>query len=502
MNRNCWGGRHFALPVVLAVLTACTTAPLPENALILENVNIVDVEGGGIVRDQDVVIADGGITKIVPTGSVRWPRKAQYIDLQGAYLTPSLYDLHAHVFDRRDLQLYALMGVQTIRNMDGWDWHIELRDGPAWTDAWIADMHTTGGQYQKPVVKTAAELKAALLDEQEAGYDWFKLYDNVDKEMAEAIAGLNRDSVRVTGHLPAEIPLADILKAGVFDDVAHAEELLRAMRSEFGDWRDGLDVVATQMKVSSTAVISTLVNNKMIVEQVTDFESNISRDEIAYAPPLLQMFWASDFNGNKGMDHGGSAQRIADDFDDMLELVGELSDRGVAILAGTDASNPTTVPAFSLYEELELLVDAGLSPAEALRAATVGAATHLGQNDGEGRIVVDAPASMTVTRENPLTDVSALRSFDGVFYNGEYKPSSEIDKELSALREAYMADLEFIQLFEPSGPQPIFDALAASKEKSISAAGLESLIWIYMKFGNQDAVEQLRAELSARFPDF
>lgn len=477
--------------------------PLPRDSLVLENVNVVNVDGGRIVRDQDVVIADGRIMKIVPTDALRWARKAKRMDLDGAYLTPALYDLHAHVFDRRDLQLYALMGVQMIRNMDGWSWHLELRDRPSWPEAWTVDLVTTGGQHQKPGVGSATELTAAINNEQEEGYDWVKLYDDVDKDMLGAMAELNPDTLRVTGHLPRGLPLDDVLRMGIFDDVAHAEELLLAMNSYYGEWRDGLDEVAAQMNESPTALTTALVTNKMIVEQGSDFAANISREEVAYAAPLMQMFWASDFNGNKGMDHHSAVGHMADDFDDMKALVGELSARGVVILAGTDAPNPTTVPAFSLYEELEILVEAGLSPADAIRAATANAADHLGQADNAGRIVQNAPANMIVTRGNPLEDVSALRSFEGLLRNGEYKTRREIDTELAALREEYAADLAYIQLFSPSGPQPIFEALAESDDpEPVSAAGLESLIWIYTKFGNQDAADQVRAELSTRFPDF
>lgn len=482
------------------IVSACAATPVPRDALILDDIHIVDVDDGCVRQHQSVVIVAGRIHSITPSAKSRWPRDVHRVNLRGRYLTPALYDAHVHIFDERDLQLYALMGVQMVRNMDGWPWHLDLRDAAAPAQAWTARMVTSGPQYQRPAVATPAQMRAVIAENQAAGYDWVKLYDHIDRDMLAAIADEPQEELRVTGHLPDEIGLNVILDAGVYDDIAHAEELLAAMKIDNADWRQSLDDVADRLKATSTALTTTLVSNKMIAEQAADFAGNIARPEVAYAPPLLQMFWESDFNPNKHLDEAAAA-RLADNVDDLLELVAALADRGVVIIAGTDSPNPTTVPAYSLYEELQLLTEAGLTPVEAIRSATVNAAAQIDHDKTAGRIVVGAPADFIVTNANPLDDVAALRSFDALVYDGSYKSRAEIDAELEALRSAYAADLEYMRRFTPDGPAPLLDAISMPTGlEPISEPGLRSLIWIYMKFGNLDAAASVAAALQSMYP--
>lgn len=494
------GFSYLIFLVSLAGLAACAGLPISRDALILEDVHVVDVESGRVIRNRYVLIESGHITSIASQTEAQWPKSVRRLNMGGAYLTPALYDLHVHIFDERDLQLYALMGVQTVRNMDGWDWHLKLRDKAGLGDSWTAELVTSGRQYEEPLVASPAEIRAGFAEDLAAGYDWIKLYDSFDKEMLDTFANAPRGAMKITGHLPENLLLSDVLRTGVYDDIAHAEDLLKAMKSENSDWRQLLDEVAAQMKSSSTALTATLVNYKMIVDQASDFAANISRSEIAYMAPLSQMFWASDFNPNKHLSQE-TAVRLAKIFEELKTLVAALSARGVVILAGTDAPNPTTLPAFSLYEELELLTEAGLSPVEAIRSATVDAAIHLERSETAGRIVEGATANIIVTRENPLDNITALRSFDALVRHGVYKSRDEINSELTALRAEFAADLKFIRLFTPAGPAPILNAIRASAElEPISRSGLQSLIWIYVKFGNLEAAALIAEEVDARFP--
>ena len=490
----------FVAFISLAGLAACTGVPISTDALILENVHIVDVDGGRVQRNRSMLIEFDRISSIASATGARWPKSVRRLDMGGAYLTPALYDLHVHIFDERDLQLYALMGVQTVRNLDGWDWHLELRDKIASPETWVADIITSGRQYQKPLVASSAEIRAGFVEDLAAGYEWIKLYDNVDEDMLAAIADAPRGAMKITGHLPEHMLLSDVLRSGVYNDIAHAEELLQAMKSENSDWRQSLDDVAAQMKASSTALTATLVNYKMIVDQASDFAAAASPNEIVYMAPLLQWFWASDFNQYKHLGRE-SAAPMAKTFEELKSLVAALSQRGVVILAGTDAPNPTTLTAFSLYEELELLTEAGLSPAEAIRSATVDAARHLGRDETAGRLVEGATANIIVTRENPLDNITALKSFEAIVRYGSLKTRDQIDSELMTLRTEYAADLEYIRLFKPAGPAQILDAIRAStKLNPISEPGLVSLIWIYVKFGNLEGAALVAEEVQARFP--
>ena len=106
-----------------------------------------------------------------------------------------------------------------------------------------------------------------------------------------------------------------------------------------------------------------------------------------------------------------------------------------------------------------------------------------------------------MTRDNPLENINAFKSFDALVRAGTYKSRNEIDEELMNLRTEYAADLEYIRLFAPAGPAPILEAIQAADEpEPISREGLQSLIWIYMKFGNLEAATLVAEEVQARFP--
>ena len=416
-------------------------------------------------------------------------------------MSPALYDLHVHIFDERDLRLYALTGVQAVRNMDGWEWHLKLRDAPTTSAGPRARLYTVGRQFQKPLVTTAAEVKAGITQERAAGYDWIKLYDDLDTGLLTAVAESARDDIKITGHLPKHVALSTVLAAGVYDDVAHAEELMNKMRHEYGDWESALGDVAEQMSSESIALTTTIVMDKMIADQVADFDANINREETSYAPPILQVFWRSSMNPWSASHGADAAEHLADQVETLKRITAELHTRGVTILAGTDASNPTTVPAFSLHEELVLLVEAGLSPLEALRSATINAADHMNPELRGARIERGAAANFILTRNNPLKDISVLADFDALIVDGDYWPRENVDAEREALRARYARDIVILSHLAPDSPTAVFDAIEASEAmEPISREGLTSLVWFYVKVGNLDAAVAVAEKLVELHP--
>ena len=106
---------------------------------------------------------------------------------------------------------------------------------------------------------------------------------------------------------------------------------------------------------------------------------------------------------------------------------------GVELLAGTDVLNPFCFPGFSLHDELGLLVEAGLTPMEALQAATYNPAKFLGMTDSLGTIDTGKIADLVLLEANPLEDIGNTRKIAAVVVNGKYYPESSLDEMLAKI---------------------------------------------------------------------
>lgn len=478
--------------------------------LVVRDATLVTLTEEGVLDGWSLWIRDGAIVEMATAVGEDWPADAEVIDGGGKYLVPALYDLHAHIFDERDLEVYALMGVGTVRNMDGWGWHLDLARRPPTPDAWRARLVTTGEQVQAPRVSSPAEARELVAREARLGFPWIKAYDGLDLETLAALGeAASRHGMRVTGHLPDGVSAEDALATGAFDDVAHAEELLpwyRGLQAEDAAqpvrMARHLDRLARAFLASDTALVATLVSNRMILEQIEDLDRNLARPEVALAAPMLQVFWRSPYNPYAGEHRPSSVERQREDQRILRELVLGLESRGVEILAGTDAPNPTVVPAVSLYTELELLVEAGLTPESALRAATRRAAAHLGEPE-RGCVWVGAPADLLLLDADPLRDISNLRLRAGVILGGRYLARETLETRLAAQRAVYASERDLLARFDPASPAGVLEALgdpSTGSTPGLSSAALTSLVWVYSKFGNADAAETVARRLVELYP--
>jgi imidazolonepropionase-like amidohydrolase len=153
-----------------------------------------------------------------------------------------------------------------------------------------------------------------------------------------------------------------------------------------------------------------------------------------YIPAPLEEFWRNAFN---------QSSRLVPDVDDRkmlyqrkLAIVGLMQRTGVRLLAGTDAPNPYVYPGFSLHEELELLVKAGLSPLEALQTATINPTKFLGREKEFGTVEGAKFADLVLLDANPLADITNTQRIAAVVANGRYLAKAELQKLLAGVATA------------------------------------------------------------------
>jgi imidazolonepropionase-like amidohydrolase len=429
-----------------AVRAAARASGKPRSVVIV-GVDVIAVDRDGIIlRDQSVIVEDGRIACVAPRSASpsapSAPSGVPVIDGRGKYLVPGLTDMHVHIAGEHDLALFLASGITTVRNMWGFTgpfvWmgladQLVLRDrvergqilGPRIVTAGpILDGRPPNSPFMK-VVESAAQTRLTVQEQAEKGYDFIKVYDNLTQEAhAGIIAAAGAAGLPVAGHCPANVGLDAVLASGQvsiehltgyldYDSVSlivrggqlvdYARKTVRA-----GVWNCP-SVVIFQKRVPAGGIAA-----------------NYRQPGMKHVSLGMKLFWPIQLMGfNQTLRYRGSDYAVR-----MLELqrqvIAALHDAGAGLLAGTDAGNPFVIPGVSLLEELRHLVDAGLSPLEALRAATCNAASALGRADEAGTVAVGKVADLVLLDASPLEDIGHLRAIAGVAVRGLWLTAREL----------------------------------------------------------------------------
>lgn len=187
-------------------------------------------------------------------------------------------------------------------------------------------------------------------------------------------------------------------------------------------------------KKNNTWLNPTLIAIVKVRDQVQSLDSISSMETLKYVHPLLQDKWLTSNNYNKH-----SSPEFLNYLDSIItfhkEMIVAFKKAGVPIVVGTDAGVSGVITGFALHDELELLVDAGLTNEETLISATRLPSEWLGIDDKVGTIEVGKYADLILLDENPLEDIKNTRTINGVFANGTWIDNEKIDKMLSDLAE-------------------------------------------------------------------
>jgi hypothetical protein len=403
-----------------------------------------------IIENATVVIKGNQILGINQPA----PAKAKIIDGKGRWLIPGLIDMHVHNLadanfgpsyptkgsalfaSTQDLMLlYIANGVTTVLELSGRVEHFGQRNeiikgkaiGPRIAIALLID----GGDAQGIIANTPSDGRQTVRIAKAEGFDVIKVYSRLNIETYKAILDeAGKQGMKVVGHIPNAFK-GRIEDAFVphFDMVAHAEEFSK-QADEFSDREAGR--FARLAKANGTWLSPTLITMVRIAEQARSLDSIRDLPSLKYVHPLIQSKWLT---ANKYNDDS-SFQRVAY-FERLIafhvQLVKAFKEAGVPMVAGTDAGTSGVVWGFSLHDELELLVRAGLTTEEALVAATRSPAIWLGIEDKIGTVETGKYADLVLLEANPLDDIRNTRKISGVFVNGRWIGKRQIDALLGEL---------------------------------------------------------------------
>jgi len=381
--------------------------PVAGRTFALAGARLIDGTGRAPVDDAVVIVRDGRIAAAGPRASTPVPAGVRMIDTTGAVIAPGLWDMHAHAAQIEWLPAYLAAGVTTFRDMGGeTPFLTAMRDtvasgkglGPRALLAGLVDGDAPGA-FGAVVAATPDQGRAIVDRYKKAGFDQMKLYSLLQPDVVSAIiARAHELEMSVTGHVPTALGLAKSVEAGM-DHVAH------------------LPINGDPQSPQTRALIELLARHKTVIDPTLPWnellghapETALESFEpgFAHAPPAL----LANYRSVKNDTDAATARRRVRDSETMVKA---LFDAGVPIVAGTDGA----LPGYSLLRSIEMYVEAGLTPMQAIESATRVPAESMGLGKDTGTIEAGKRADMIVLNADPLAQISNIRKLRWVVANG------------------------------------------------------------------------------------
>ena len=433
--------------IPLAKMESIDDLPLTDNSqtLAIDNANVITMVGNKVLRNKQVIIENGQIRDIVPAGS---PVQAgvALVDANNGWLLPGLFDMHAHVYDRKYQVLSLTYGITSVRNMAGFPFHLrwanELRNGewlgsnllnasPILNSAERADrlgqVAVSGPEHARELVKKYRQ----------DGWDYIKVYEDLSAEGFEAIMEEAKvQGLPVVGHIPYSVVDDRYDFAGMMRTLEHVEEIY-----------DGpLDYSFDEKKLENTvrelsSLGATVTPTLMIFDQLTQISRHkqafIDELPLDYINPLVRMI-INHTDGHRWLSADEElARHNAQQNQFHQAIVRALQRNRVNMVLGSDSGAIYASQGLSTHQEMKLMVEAGLSPWTVLRTATANAAKAAGLENSHGTIEKGKTADLVLVWDNPLFDLSVLSEPRAVVKNGQYLNRERIlELRISSLNQS------------------------------------------------------------------
>jgi imidazolonepropionase-like amidohydrolase len=391
------------------------------------NVTVIDVAAGQAKAGQTVVITGNKIAAAGPSASVRVPTGARVIRSDGKYLIPGLWDAHVHWYQRDLLPLFIANGVTGVRLMWGFPFHREwARDAEAGKlsgpRVYMAGSIIDGPRPVWPnstAVANEQEARQAVRDSKAMGADFVKVYSLLPRDAYFAIANeARKQGIPFAGHVPNSVSALEASDAGQ-RSIEHLTGIPLATSFDAAALFAGFRNNNTWQ--SPTLVVLRNTAN-------LDDPALVSDPRLKYMPRSLTQQWdpKNDFRFRNLTPEDKALRKR--NFARQKQLVGEMNRAGVAIVAGTDTLNPYCFPGFSLHDELALLVEAGLSPMQALQSATINVARLVGRDKELGTLEAGKLADLVLLDADPVRDIHNTQRIRAVMTNGRLWERTALDR--------------------------------------------------------------------------
>jgi imidazolonepropionase-like amidohydrolase len=429
--------RYLRLAALLFACACASGSPAPAgDVLAIINATVIDGTGAQPAPGRTLLVRGGRIVRIGTVAEVRVPRGARVLDARGAYAVPGLWDMHVHALwdtavAERFLPAFVAHGVTGVRDMGGSLPVLQHARGRIRAGGLAAPRIVAAGAVldgPEPVdpsislrVSTPADARAAVDTLARAGADFVKVYTLMPPDLFQAAAERARErGMPVAGHVPGEVDPRDAARAGM--------RTMEHMRAELGGYctratQPVCDSIVPVLREHGVWQTPTLLPRWF---RAHGHSVNLADPRLAALPPVVRDYWLAEHAQKLSDRSADDWRRLRREHDEERWLAGYLQRSGLALLAGSDAGVPFAHPGSGLHEELAMLVDAGLTPMQALQAATRNAARALAA-DSLGTLEVGKVADVVLLAANPLDDIRNTRRVVAVVIGGRVLDRAALD---------------------------------------------------------------------------
>lgn len=445
----------FILFASCILIISCDDNSRGNYDLLITNANIVDITNNQVIQNQMIGIKDDTIAYTGPMSGRDNYDSSETLDAQGQYVIPGLWDMHVHfrggdglADENKDfLSLFLSYGITTVRDAGGditpqlMKWRKEIANGnlegpriftsgpklDGANPAWEGSISVTSDQ----------EVQKALDSLESIGADYVKIYDGsiTPEFFYKIIQEAEKRGMKTTGHMPMDANFMTAVDYGL-DGSEHMYYVIKACSPKADSLAEANPGYAMMNDLVDTydENLANMVFTKLKVQ-------NSSITPTLHIGQTLSMLADVDHAEDSTLEHIGrgiqktyqrridNAKRAKESGNDMRDKVQELSKKmivpmfnsGVNIVAGSDcgAYNSFVYPGESLHSELAALVDAGLTPSQALQTSVINGPKFFGLETYYGSIEKGKIGDMLILKENPLENIKHTTGIVYVIKNGE-----------------------------------------------------------------------------------
>jgi imidazolonepropionase-like amidohydrolase len=460
---------------LVMALMSCASAPVVHRTAANEGskvtafvgVTVVPCDRNRLIEDQTVLVRDARIVDIGPSAKVSVPAGAMRVEGRGKFLMPGIVEMHGHLPDpnfpeeNSQLPLYVANGVTTVRGVWGAPNHLVLRDridrgeliGPRLV---VYGPAMTGQSTPTPEVGTAQ-----VREYKSAGYDGLKIHEGLSLATFEAIARAAKQvDMPFAGHVPNDVGVERALLAGQ-KSIEHLDGYVEAFERSDPQKDGAAEPAKTPVGLGSSVVLDRIDESRipalidatrragavvvptMVVWRTLFGDAKLASlrtlPELAYVPATDIEQWVEE--KTQGDEHAPPESQLRRLMALRDRLLKQFADAGLVVL-GSDAPQSFSVPGFSLRNEMQVMVKAGMTPWQVLEAATIAPARFFGREKEFGTIELGKRADLILADGNPLDDVANVFRSSGVMLRGRWLPRSELDAMLAEVARAAAAGVK------------------------------------------------------------
>lgn len=428
-----------------SLVLLCLSTTLLADTTVFYNVNVIPMDSDRVIADQAVIVHNNAIAHMGNSddlilngddGSELAEGLDKYtggddpvlINGQGGYLMPGLAEMHGHIPGDREsartvLDLFLAYGITTVRGMLGQNWHLELRDALANHEWRGPRLITSGPSFNGSSVHSPEQAAARVKEQAAAGYDFLKLHPGLERDEYIAI---------VEQAQALDIPFAGHVSSGVGLDLTFEsrQATIDHLDGYIGqidlNWLHG--VTALAQKTADAGVWNVPTHALYVhIFGPDSVESMLNRPVMKYVSAQTANGWANRIR----RDRSNTADQEARNYmRSRRVMIKSLQENGAGLLLGSDAPQIMNVPGYSTHEELIYLVDAGLTPYQALKTGTANVGEFFA-DEKVGRLVDGANADLLLLSDNPMVNIRATQSIEGVMLDGRWYDRKTLDSILA-----------------------------------------------------------------------